>query len=80
MNRLSNCSFESIISVCVHFANKFLNDPEEAQEVVQDMFVKIWEARDDIDPENSLKSYVFKTVQNLSINKLTKKKSRVKIH
>jgi RNA polymerase sigma-70 factor, ECF subfamily len=61
------------IRLCA-FANKFLNDPEEAQEVVQDMFVKIWIAREDIDPGNSLKSYVFKTVQNLSINKLRRKK------
>jgi RNA polymerase sigma-70 factor (ECF subfamily) len=57
------------------FANKFLADPEEAQEVVQDMFIKIWEAHVDIDPENSLKSYVFKTVQNLSINRLRRKKT-----
>ncbi len=61
------------IRLCA-FANKFLADPEEAQEVVQDMFVKIWEARDEIDPENSLKSYVFKTVMNLSINRLRRKK------
>ena len=61
------------IRLCA-FANKFLADPEEAQEVVQDMFVKIWEARDEIDPESSLKSYVFRTVQNLSINKLRRKK------
>jgi RNA polymerase sigma-70 factor, ECF subfamily len=56
------------------FANKFLDNPEEAQEVVQDMFVKIWEERDEIDPENSLKSYVFKIVQNLSINRLRRRK------
>jgi RNA polymerase sigma-70 factor, ECF subfamily len=55
------------------FANKFLNDPEEAQEIVQDVFVKIWEGRDEIDPEGSLKSYVFKIVQNLSLNKLRRK-------
>jgi len=61
------------IHLCA-FANKFLDDPEEAQEVVQDMFVKIWEDRDEIDPENSLKSYVFKIVQNLSINRLRRKK------
>ena len=61
------------VRLCV-FANKFLNDPEEAQEIVQDMFVKIWEGRDEIDPEDSLKSYVFKIVQNLSLNKLRRKK------
>ena len=56
------------------FANKFLNDTEEAQEVVQEMFIKIWEGRDEIDPEESLKSYIFKIVQNLSLNKLRRKK------
>lgn len=56
------------------FANKFLNDPEEAKEIVQDVFSKIWEGRDEIDPEDSLKSYVFKIAQNLSINKLRRKK------
>jgi RNA polymerase sigma-70 factor (ECF subfamily) len=61
------------IRLCA-FSNKFLNDIEEAQEVVQDMFIKIWEERDEIDPENSLKSYVFKIVQNLSINRLRRRK------
>ena len=56
------------------FANKFLNDPEEAQEIVQEVFTKIWEGRDEIDPEDSLKAYVFKIAQNLSINKLRRKK------
>ncbi|MCX6327139.1 MAG: RNA polymerase sigma-70 factor [Bacteroidia bacterium] len=56
------------------FANKFLNDPEEAQEIVQDVFTKIWEGREEIDPEDSLKSYIFKIAQNLSINKLRRKK------
>jgi RNA polymerase sigma-70 factor (ECF subfamily) len=56
------------------FANKFLNDPEEAREIVQNVFVKIWEGRDEIDPEDSLKSYLFKIAQNLSLNKLRRKK------
>jgi len=56
------------------FANKFLNDPEEAREIVQEVFLKIWEGRDDIDPEDSLKSYLFKITQNLCLNKLRKSK------
>lgn len=56
------------------FCNKFLNDPEEAREVAQEAFIKIWEGREDIDPENSLKSYLFKIAQNLSLNILRKKK------
>lgn len=60
------------VRLCV-FSNNFLNDPEEAQEIVQDAFVKLWENRDEIDPEGSLKSYIYKIVQNLSINRLKKK-------
>jgi RNA polymerase sigma-70 factor, ECF subfamily len=61
------------IRLCA-FANKFLDDPQIAQEVVQDVFIRIWENREDIDPENSLKSYVFKHVQNLCLNKLRRRK------
>jgi RNA polymerase sigma-70 factor (ECF subfamily) len=56
------------------FANKFLNDPDEAKEIVQEVFIKIWEGRENINPEDSLKSYLFKIAQNLSINKLRRKK------
>jgi RNA polymerase sigma-70 factor (ECF subfamily) len=56
------------------FANKFLNDPEESREIVQELFMKIWERREDIDPEDSLKSYLFKIAQNQSLNRLRKKK------
>ncbi len=55
------------------FANKFLNDPEEARDVVQDVFKKLWEGREDIDPEESLNAYLFKITQNNSINKLRRK-------
>jgi RNA polymerase sigma-70 factor, ECF subfamily len=56
------------------FSNKFLNDPEQAKEVVQEVFTKIWEGRTNIDPEDSLNAYLFKIAQNLSINKLQRKK------
>ena len=59
--------------LCV-FSNKFLNDPEVAQEIIQDVFAKIWEGREDIDPKDSIKSYLFKIAQNLSINNLRRKK------
>jgi len=60
------------------FANKFLNDPEEAREIVQHLFAKIWENRDEIDPEDCLKAYLFKIAHNLSINRLRRKKVELK--
>ena len=56
------------------FANKYLNDPEESREIVQYVFAKIWEGRDEIDPDDCLKAYLFKIAQNLSLNKLRRKK------
>jgi len=56
------------------FSTKFLNDPEAAHEIVQDVFAKIWECREDIDPESSIKSYLFKITQNQSINNLRRRK------
>jgi len=55
------------------FANKFLNNPDEAQDIVQEVFSTIWENRELIDSDNSLKAYIFKITQNLSINKLKRK-------
>lgn len=56
------------------FTNKFLKDPRIAQEIVQDVFAKIWEGREDINPEDSIIAYLFKIAQNLSINTLRRKK------
>jgi RNA polymerase sigma-70 factor (ECF subfamily) len=66
--------FRKLYARLCAFSNKFLNDPEEAKEIVQDVFIKIWESRDLIDPEDSLKSYIFKITQNQSINRLRRKK------
>ena len=56
------------------FANKFLNEPEEARDIVQQVFIKLWECRDYIDPDDSIKAYLFKMTQNICINKLQRKK------
>ncbi len=61
------------IRLCT-FANKFLNDHEKSKEIVQDAFAKIWERRAEINPGNSLKSYIFTITKNLCINLLQKEK------
>jgi RNA polymerase sigma-70 factor, ECF subfamily len=61
------------IRLCA-FANKFLNEPEEAREVVQELFTKVWEGRKEINPEESLNAYLFKITQNICFNRLRRKK------
>jgi RNA polymerase sigma-70 factor (family 1) len=46
------------------FACHFTNDIEISEEIVQDVFVQLWENRELLQISSSLKSYLLKTVQN----------------
>lgn len=41
-----------------------LKDEEIAKEVLQDVFMKIWEKREDLDAEKSFRSYLFQIAEN----------------
>lgn len=57
------------------FARGYLKSNEEAEEVVQEVFVKIWNVRASINTELSFKSYLFKITYNY-IRELFLKKAR----
>ncbi len=57
------------------FAKGYLKSNEEAEEVVQEVFVKIWNIRSSINTELSFKSFLFKITYNY-IRELFLKKSR----
>ncbi|WP_163707253.1 RNA polymerase sigma factor [Mangrovibacterium lignilyticum] len=46
------------------FAKGYLKSNEEAEEVVQDVFIKVWNVREAINTELSFKSYLFKITFN----------------
>lgn len=46
------------------FANKYLEDMDTAEEIVQDVYYVLWEKRDEVDIDTSLKSYIYKSVYN----------------
>jgi len=56
------------------FANKFLNDPYMAEEVVQEIFLKLWENRATLRSDGSGKSLLFQGVHNKSLNLLAHQK------
>ncbi len=62
--------FKSQFKVLCFFAVKYVRDYEASREIVQDVFLKLWEKRKDIDPEKSLKSYLGTAVRNRCINYL----------
>ncbi len=47
-----------------------------AEEIVEDVFIKIWQDRNKINLKGSLRAYLYKAVRNHSINFLIKKKTK----
>jgi len=55
-------------------ACKYLKDSAQAEETVNDVFLKLWEDGNQIKIETSLKSYIYKAIINRSINAFNKNK------
>lgn len=62
-------------SLC-SFANSFLGDIDEAEEIVQQVFYSLWTKRNSIEVNSTLKSYLYKAVHNSSLNKIKQGKVR----
>jgi len=65
-------SFSDIFSAYykdfVLFANSFIHELSDAEEIVQDTFVKLWEDHEKLNVKVSLKSVLLKTIQNKCID------------
>jgi len=55
-------------------AFKYLKDSSQAEEIVNDVFLKIWEDGSKITIETSLKSYIYRSIINRCINMIHKNK------
>ena len=60
-------------SLCL-FATNYTNNDSEAEEIVQDLFVRLWEKRDSVDINTSVKNYLFSSVKNQCLNLIQHKK------
>ncbi len=62
--------FRSLYPTMVLFACRYVHDKSTASDVVQDSFIKIWQKRNSLKDINYVKSYIYRTVRNLSLNYL----------
>lgn len=58
------------------FAMSYLSDPEEARDLVQQVFVKVWEQRERLPEDLQIKSYLYTSVRNACYNALEHKRVR----
>ncbi len=72
INKLTQEQFENLFTdyfkALVNFANKFLQNIDDSKEIVHDVFINIWEKRDEIDTNKSVKSYLYTSVNNRCLN------------
>jgi RNA polymerase sigma-70 factor (ECF subfamily) len=59
-----------------YFALSYLNDNVEAEEVVQSVFVRLWESRSTLNETMSVKNFIYKSTVNACYNFLRKKAVR----
>jgi RNA polymerase sigma-70 factor (ECF subfamily) len=50
------------------FARQYVKDSDKAEDVVQELFVRLWQDREKTQVNSSLKAYLFTAVRNRSLN------------
>lgn len=65
--------FKQSRSGLVYYCMKFVGNPEDANEIVNDVFVAIWKRKEHLVLDLSLKPYLYRSVHNKSLNFLAKR-------
>lgn len=77
---LNRRTFEDIFrehhAACLAFAVHYTGDVHEAEEVVQQVFLRLWEKRETIDIMGATRSYLFAAIRNTSISNWRKETVR----
>ncbi len=58
------------------YAYSILRNMDEAEDIVQKMFCKLWDQRAELNIKTSVKSYLYRTVHNSCLNKIKQAKTR----
>jgi RNA polymerase sigma-70 factor (ECF subfamily) len=54
----------------VRYSYKYVHNKASAADIVQDAFIALWKKRSRLDPQRSVKAYLYQTVRNRSLNYL----------
>ncbi|MDA3823388.1 MAG: sigma-70 family RNA polymerase sigma factor, partial [Bacteroidales bacterium] len=66
--------FRKFFPALMVFARKYMPDDDSAREIVHTVFINLWEKRGSLDTSTTLKSYLFKSVHNRSLNEIRNRK------
>lgn len=69
--------FEMYMDKLSSFATSIIKSPESAAEIVDEVFLKVWNNRSSITSINNLRVYLYSAVKNESLNHLSQKARRL---
>lgn len=76
-------AFESLYKLygkrLFEFINTYLNSKADTEEIIQEVFIKIWQKRSELDSQQSFKGYLFTIAYNAIKKSFNKKKIEEKI-
>ncbi len=58
------------------YSRRYISDPDDADDIVQNVFIKIWEKRESLVVHSSFKAYLHKMVTNLCLNTLKQQEAK----
>ena len=67
--------FRQYYGVLCYFANTIIRNEEEAKDIVQDCFVKLWDSHTIDERSETVKSFLYTAVRNKCVDALRKKKT-----
>jgi len=68
--------FKSYYSSLCRYAKSFVHEDATAEDLVMELFIKIWESKEQFVINNSLNAYLFRSVHNRCLNYLTRARRR----
>lgn len=71
--------FDKYYTDLCNFIHLYTNDSEIAQELVQDIYVYLWENREKITIRSSVKSYLYSASKNKSLNYIRNEKIKLRL-
>lgn len=69
--------FSKYYKPLVVYANTFMKDIPESQDIVQQVFVSFWEKRESLQIHTSLNGLLYKAVYNVCLNRIKQQKTRM---
>lgn len=81
VSKLDKASFEELFRMyfapLCSFAQKYVQDQDEAKDIIHQVFIGLWQKKDEVDLSTSLKSYLFTGVHNRCLNYIRDRKKLV---